>query len=688
MKNIAIAHKINLMIIALLVCVSLPMIALNAYYYRSDMQRQLIENQLPAASNNILHEIDKKLMEPSRALALVVKSPVLQDWIKRGEPNDDGLEDIYRLLENIVITYNTLGANFVSQQTGQYTDLLAGKRDYSYRISEKDQWFSAFRESKSEVGITVYVNDPTWGTKSFINRRIEFDGNYAGMLSISLDLQDFVKNLSTMTIGQSGLTFVADQEGILRFFNMPEKINTPLAEHLPAYKEHWAQILEQETFSFSYRLNGDTRFVITRHIPILGWILFAEASGNEVLQSMWKSIYVSIAFSIVLTTIGALIGMVLVRSLVLPLKTTALFAEKLSQGKLDEKLDIQRGDEIGVLANALRKMVDSLKKQISEAKEQEDKAFKQMHLAEKAMQESAAQQEKVAFILQSTLEQADNAAGISVALNQLTKKLSSEVDNTSHGADEQYQSLHRTGEAIARMVYILAEIAANTTKTAESVKSARQMAEEGVQSVDNVISAINKVHETASIMGTSMGILTGQTQNITQILNTISDIADQTNLLALNAAIEAARAGDAGRGFAVVADEVRKLAEKTMTATKDVGTALTNIQRTSQENFEGMQSTAVAVLQATELASTSGASLRNILELSNANSTQVSHIADAVASIEKDSAYISESLEQVNAIAMNTINGMKQSADIVEDLVNQATNLDKIIMNLKRSDKS
>jgi methyl-accepting chemotaxis protein len=166
-------------------------------------------------------------------------------------------------------------------------------------------------------------------------------------------------------------------------------------------------------------------------------------------------------------------------------------------------------------------------------------------------------------------------------------------------------------------------------------------------------------------------------------MTVITDIADQTNLLALNAAIEAARAGDAGRGFAVVADEVRKLAEKTMTATKEVGDAIGAIQHGTRANVEGVDKSVKLITEATTLADESGQALKEIVNLVDAASDQVRSIATASEEQSAASEEISHSIEQVSSIANETSQAMNEAAKAVDELARQAQMLNTLIRQLR-----
>ncbi|KAF0233554.1 MAG: putative methyl-accepting chemotaxis sensory [Desulfovibrionaceae bacterium] len=223
------------------------------------------------------------------------------------------------------------------------------------------------------------------------------------------------------------------------------------------------------------------------------------------------------------------------------------------------------------------------------------------------------------------------------------------------------------------------EVARNASQAAQSSETAKSKAQEGSRVVGDVVKGIHDVETQALELKREMGTLGTQAEGIGQIMNVISDIADQTNLLALNAAIEAARAGEAGRGFAVVADEVRKLAEKTMTATKEVGDAISGIQQGTRTNIGNVERAVRTIEDATALATKSGEALAQIVTMVDSAADQVRSIAAASEQQSAASEEINRSIEEVSTISSETSQAMNQAAQAVSQLAQQAVVLQGLI---------
>jgi methyl-accepting chemotaxis protein len=409
----------------------------------------------------------------------------------------------------------------------------------------------------------------------------------------------------------------------------------------------------------------------------------AHKFSNQILETYQSSkiILTCIVLGSILLGIG--LGLFISRAISNPLNKTMDFAQSVAKGNLDESCSVSSRDELGQLAEALRRMVANLKEKIAEAIQKSELAQQQTQRAQLAMSDAEQAKQLAESKAEDILSAAQKLENVVEIVTSASEELSAQIEQSSRGAEEQARRIGETATSMEEMNATVLEVAKNASNAAHTADQAKVKAEEGSKVVSQVVQGIDQVQHHSQEMKNDMGSLGKQAEGIGQILNVISDIADQTNLLALNAAIEAARAGEAGRGFAVVADEVRKLAEKTMTATKEVGSAIRGIQDGTRKNIDNVERAGKTIEEVTKLANTSGESLREIVTLAEVTTDQVRSIATASEEQSSASEEINHSIEDVNRVSMETSEAMRQSAQAVGELAHQSQILKTLIAEMR-----
>ncbi|WJD62356.1 methyl-accepting chemotaxis protein [Pseudomonas kurunegalensis] len=316
-----------------------------------------------------------------------------------------------------------------------------------------------------------------------------------------------------------------------------------------------------------------------------------EQRDSEALAA--RSLLTSVA--LLAMVLGVIAAWLITLQITQPLRQTLAVAARIAKGDLSQVDTVQRRDEMGQLQTSMREMTLSLRELIGGI---------------------------------------DQGVG---QLSQAATQLATSSEDTKLRINQQREETDQVATAMNQMSATVQEVAQNAEQASLAATNADQQAQLGDQVVAEAIGRIEQLAGQMDHCLTAMQHLAGESQRIGSILDVIKSVSEQTNLLALNAAIEAARAGEAGRGFAVVADEVRGLAQRTSTATEEIGQLIDSLHNGTDE--------------VTRLLDNSKHLTEQSVELSRRVGDALSQITDTVSSIQGMNQQIATASEEQSVVA-------------------------------------
>jgi methyl-accepting chemotaxis protein len=374
------------------------------------------------------------------------------------------------------------------------------------------------------------------------------------------------------------------------------------------------------------------------------------------------------------------VAFIIARGIARPLNNIAKVAEDIAIGDIQHNIDINQKDEVGVLADSFRKLIDYMKSLAGAAE----------RIAVNDLTVSVDPKSEKDVLGNAFKTMGTNLTGMIRQLGQNATELvtaateiASSSEQMSRGAKDQNEQMGQVSSAIEEMTATIVESSKNAGEASNGARGASDTATTGGRVVTETVQGMQRIAAVVRESAASIQKLATSADQIGEIIGVIDDIADQTNLLALNAAIEAARAGEQGRGFAVVADEVRKLAERTGKATGEITDMIKGIQTETKEAVHSMETGIQEVDKGRELADQAGNSLTEVVAGAQRVMDMIQQIATATEQQSAAAEQISKNIEHIASITKETATGAEQSATAAEELNRQAEGLQQMVGRFK-----
>lgn len=488
----------------------------------------------------------------------------------------------------------------LTKRAGHFLSVYAGFTDGSIAYGDKSEDWPAdydprtrpwYKDAISKSKLTLTEPYQDFDGSIVVSFAKAFQGKHAGVLAADLTVSHIIDQVLNLKLDHDGFAFLVDGNNRIVAYRDESLSQQPLTQLDSDLTPELIRLLQNQQTIQTFSLDSENKDKLIFVTPIAGtdWTLGLIEDKTLAFASISEQITFVVLASFGLYIIISIIATLIINSLLRPLNNLNRSVSQLAQGSgdLTQRIEIERMDEIGELADNMNRFLAQLQGMIK------------------------------------------GVVAHSHTLGEHADMSSRQTALASQKVADQQNDVNQIATAIHEMSATSGEVASHAEMTAAAAQASTKACDEGQQVIgqnrDAITSLANQVQEAATVIHE----LESNAQGINQILSTIQGIAEQTNLLALNAAIEAARAGEQGRGFAVVADEVRVLSQRTHDSTEEIRSVIETLQQNTHQAVNSMQASTELADQSVGYAESANSSLTKITGAITEISDMATHIASA-----------------------------------------------------------
>ena len=538
-----------------------------------------------------------------------------------------------------------------------------------------------------------------------IGSPIQQQNTILGASVICSGVDAITEQVAETDLGKTGVAIIVDQKGQAVAHTNVELMSGDSLTDLSSYPPV-ANLFAGNEGDFTFVDEAGIEWIAQNKFLDNGWGAITMQQTSEAFAGERQYQQVAIASVLLVILATSIMTSAIANRTAQPIAELTDVSLKVAQGDLNNRVQIDRDDEIGVLANSFNAMAQQLQGSIADIEAQVEEQQQQREQLETA----------ITTLIDEVIDASDGDLTVraklnSIELSTVADLFNAVIDNLQEIAIEAKQSSNQVASSLEqneREIRLLAQQSvAEAEETRNTLVSVEQMSQ-SIQAVatnarqveqiaddtyntvlistNNMDSTVNSIADLRTTVGETskkMKRLGESSQRISQAVSFIEEIALRTNILAINATVEAGRAGEYGQGFSIVAEQVAGLAEQSAAATKEIAKIVAEIQSETQGVNQAMESGTSQVVETTRLIESTKESLALVLDKSETIDRLMNSISQSTVSQAGTSRDVTKLMEKIAQLSEITSQSSEKVARSIVETAQVAQKLESAVAQFK-----